>query len=232
MSRIVAVSAGVWIALQVVGVVVGLTLVGRDGTGVVEHFDVVVHDWFVAHRSGVVGISRVLGVVFDAPVLGVVVVVVTVAAVLRARLRGAFGWSLLGPFVAYLGAEATVFVVRIVIHRPRPASADSPGLDALSGIHETSWSFPSGHATGPIAVFVALAGLVVVHRGGRWPYVVAALAGVLVGVSRLVLGVHWASDVMTGLLLGAAWGATVCWAQRRVEVDDMAASPGHVGSAS
>lgn len=209
---VLVVLTGVWLGLQLLGSLAGLVLVRRDGNGPARSLDVGVHDWFIAHRTGLVGISRVLAFVFDAPVLGVLVAVGTLIVVIRRRrLR----YSVFGPFIAYLGAEATVFMVRLLINRSRPRSADFPATDALIGIHETSWSFPSGHATGPIAVLLALAGLVVLRRGSWWPYVVAVVVGLAVGASRLVLGVHWFTDVAVGAVLGTIWGITVCWAQRR-----------------
>lgn len=226
--RVAGVLAVVWVALGVFGVVVGTILVGRDGTGPVQSFDRTVHDWFIAHRTGLVGISRFFATVFDAPLLGLIVVAATIVAVVRATRSGALRWSLFGPFVAYLGAEAAVFFVRLVIHRPRPASADFPGVDALRGIHETSWSFPSGHATGPVAVFLAVAGVVAARHGRRWPFVAALGLGILVALSRLVLGVHWFFDVAVGLVIGTIWGVAVCRAQRRV--DETAGGPGHLGS--
>lgn len=211
-ARIVGVAVSVWAALQLVGLVVGLTLVGRNGGGPARHVDVPVHDWFIQHRTGLVGVSKVLAFVFDAPMLGLIVVVGTAGVVALMWSRRRFDWAVFVPLVAYLGAEATVYVVRIVIHRPRPGSADFPGPDALAGIHETSWSFPSGHATASMAVLVACAGLVAVHRRAPVAWIVAVVLALCVSASRLVLGVHWFTDVTSGAVLGAAWGATVCWA--------------------
>ena len=96
-------------------------------------------------------------------------------------------------------------------------SAVYPGAGAVPGIDETSWSFPSGHATGPIAVLIALAGIVVLRRGASWAYPVAVVLGLAIATTRLVLGVHWFTDVATGAVLGSVWGATVCWVQRRAD---------------
>jgi undecaprenyl-diphosphatase len=71
---------------------------------------------------------------------------------------------------------------------------------------ETSLSFPSGHASNAAAVFLAI-GWVLVRDGMRarivWP--VAGVLILLVGVSRVVLGVHWPSDVLAGWCVGAGW---------------------------
>ncbi|MGH9059408.1 MAG: phosphatase PAP2 family protein, partial [Acidimicrobiales bacterium] len=111
--------------------------------------------------------------------------------------------------VAYLGAEAQVFVIREIIHRPRPLTADYPAPGALPGVHETGWSFPSGHATAVTAVLVACLGILALSRHVLWPWVLAVLASAYVASSRLDLGVHWLSDVGVGLLIGIGWGVTV-----------------------
>lgn len=72
-------------------------------------------------------------------------------------------------------------------------------------------SFPSGHAS-MSAVFYLTVGVLVAQRHGRWR-VRAVLMGMavfmagLVGVTRVVLGVHWASDVLAGWAFGAGWAA-------------------------
>lgn len=94
-------------------------------------------------------------------------------------------------------------VGRQVIRRPRPAI----GASALPG----SFSFPSGHAAGAASAFGYLAYLGVRSaRRLRWQVAVAALAAVAiigVGYSRVVLGFHWASDVLAGTILGLAVAA-------------------------
>jgi undecaprenyl-diphosphatase len=81
-------------------------------------------------------------------------------------------------------------------------------------IAESDPSFPSGHATEATAVFVTLA-LVVAVFVLRRPIVRAAtvlgagLLSVAIGVSRLVLGVHWPSDVLAGWALGAGTALAV-----------------------
>jgi undecaprenyl-diphosphatase len=73
----------------------------------------------------------------------------------------------------------------------------------------TSPAFPSGHATDAAGFFLAAAfvlAITIAHRRRIQLLVVAAgvVLAALVGVSRLVLGVHWPSDVVAGWALGTA----------------------------
>lgn len=76
---------------------------------------------------------------------------------------------------------------------------------------ETGWSFPSGHASGSVAVYGMLAYLLVRLAPSIW-HLPIALAGiliaVLVGISRIALQVHYFSDVLAGFVSGAAWLVT------------------------
>jgi undecaprenyl-diphosphatase len=72
------------------------------------------------------------------------------------------------------------------------------------------WSFPSGHSSGSFIVYGLLAYLVVIHSAPRWRLPVGALAMTLivcVGFSRVILQVHYFSDVLGGYAFGAAWVA-------------------------
>jgi len=75
----------------------------------------------------------------------------------------------------------------------------------------TDSSLQSGHALDATVVVGVLALVLVVHTVNRWRRAaIVALATVTIaaaGLGRLYLGVHWATDVVTGWLLGAAWVA-------------------------
>lgn len=75
-------------------------------------------------------------------------------------------------------------------------------------------SFPSGHAMLSAVVFLTLGVLAARFAERRRVKVLAVAAAVLVsllvGLSRVYLGVHWASDVLAGWCMGAAW-AMACW---------------------
>ena len=107
------------------------------------------------------------------------------------------------PFlVVVIGGQALATeLIKGLVGRPRPELGLLAGLDP---------SFPSGHTAGAAATFAACA--VVLGRGSS-PRVQATLTGVgaglavAVGASRVLLGVHWFSDVVGGLILGWAWFA-------------------------
>ena len=61
-------------------------------------------------------------------------------------------------------------------------------------------SFPSGHTT---RAFVLVPFL---HHGPKWIMITGYVVAALVGISRLVLGLHWASDAIAGVVLGLAVG--------------------------
>jgi undecaprenyl-diphosphatase len=75
-------------------------------------------------------------------------------------------------------------------------------------------SFPSGHAMMSAVVYLTLASLVTRLMQRRrlklYAMFVAAVFTMLIGLSRVYLGVHWPSDVLAGWMAGASW-ALACW---------------------
>ena len=104
-----------------------------------------------------------------------------------------------------LGGVLLCTTVKYLVDRPRPATV---GLL----LTESTPSYPSGHATAGITVFVGLGivSLLVLTPGWRWAVATPLFViGPVIGVSRSVVGVHWPTDVLGGWALGAAWMATV-----------------------
>ena len=113
---------------------------------------------------------------------------------------------------ALAGAPLLSGVAKRLVDRTRPA------VDAL--LTPPDPSFPSGHATGSVALSVVLAGLLlgaVSTRAARAAVLLAAGAfAVAVGLSRVYLGAHWLTDVLAGWALGAALGlALLALSERR-----------------
>lgn len=102
---------------------------------------------------------------------------------------------------ARVGELVCESAVKALVARPRPALIDPVA-------HASGYSFPSGHAGGSAAVYGALA-LLGVAGVARWARLLLVTgAAVLVGavaVSRVLLGVHYPSDVAAGVALGLAW---------------------------
>src|SRR5690606_10315505 len=74
------------------------------------------------------------------------------------------------------------------------------------------WSFPSGHSSGSVVAYGMLAYLVVRSVAPRWRMPVVLLGTAIaftVGISRMLLQVHFASDVIAGFMSGLSWLA-VC----------------------
>lgn len=114
------------------------------------------------------------------------------AAVLLTRRR--FGAALLLTGTV-LGERLLVDGLKAWIGRPRPA------IDPFVLLPH-SLAYPSGHAANSMAAFLAVA-LIATPGRYRWAVSVAALIlGFLVGCSRVLLGVHWPSDVIGGWALG------------------------------
>ncbi len=108
----------------------------------------------------------------------------------------------------WFGAEVLFNVLKLLVDRARPPAA-------MAVHHFGGLAFPSGHATQAAAVWGMVAALTVLSattRGAKAVVCVVAVTTVLVvGVTRVYLGAHWASDVLGGWLLGGLWTAAVLW---------------------
>jgi undecaprenyl-diphosphatase len=115
-------------------------------------------------------------------------------------------------FAAVAGGSLVGTALKHVFARPRPEL-----VAHLSEVH--TQSFPSGHAMQSAVVFLTIAALVAsVHRRLRerlYLIGVAVALTLLVGVSRIYLGVHYPTDVLAGWSAGAAW-AMLCWLAARL----------------
>lgn len=114
------------------------------------------------------------------------------------RLRNLHVFS----FLALVGVGQLVLVIALkeIVGRTRP--------DILQLVEVTSPSFPSGHACAAAAGWAAVA-FVVTRRsprtGGSVAAGIAVAIAAAVGASRVLLGVHWLTDVVAGLAIGWGW---------------------------
>lgn len=126
-----------------------------------------------------------------------------VLAVAGWLLRSGRGLEALMALVDVAGAEGLILLTKHLIGRPRPPLLpfDVGWLAPLVAADPGSLAFPSGHALMSLAVF----GYLAVVIGRAWSLVGAVVLVLAVGFSRLVLSVHWPSDILGGWLLGASW---------------------------
>jgi undecaprenyl-diphosphatase len=106
--------------------------------------------------------------------------------------------------VSVVGAYAIAYVAKKGVHRHRPV------WDAAHTVTtDTGASFPSGHATGTsaLAAVLLLAAVPLLAGAGvrRAAQVVLVLYVIVIAVSRPILGVHFPTDVLAGVALGAGW---------------------------
>lgn len=110
-------------------------------------------------------------------------------------------------FAASTGGWFLNWMLKEIFARPRP--------DIVPHLREVvSLSFPSGHALTSAVVFLTLGALLMRVAENRlvkfYCMAVAMLATLLVGATRVYLGVHYPTDVLAGWLIGASW-ALFCW---------------------
>jgi undecaprenyl-diphosphatase len=133
-----------------------------------------------------------------------VIVALAVAGAVVAAWRWRRPSVLLFITIVVAGQFLLMNLIKIAVERARP---DLQRLSTFSGP-----SFPSGHATAAAATFAALAVIIGMRRGTSTRAILlgsGVAIAVAVGCSRILLGVHWFSDVVAGLALGWTWFA-VC----------------------
>ncbi len=161
-------------------------------------FDTAVRDWVFDHRPpwlvSVFGAVTLLGD-RHALIVGTMVVALILArggARLRPLLIAALPFFLSG----------TARLLRNWYQIPRPPGGLTSAL---------SFGFPSGHTSAGTAVAVVLGYIIARERGARrLGATIALVIPLSVGISRIYLDKHWASDVIGGWLIGGAYAVAVC----------------------
>lgn len=138
-------------------------------------------------------VARGIDTLFGTPVA--LTITVVLAAVLGRISRSWTTALRTGALIAL--PWSLVYLVKLLVRRPRPAAADLP---YASGIEPSSWSFPSGYTAVAAALMVTVVLLVPV--GLRLAAIAIACVVILATAwSRVYLGVHYPTDVMTSMIL-------------------------------
>jgi undecaprenyl-diphosphatase len=198
-----ATGLGLTVALGLViggAIAVGALLVMEQHNAGLAHYDLSAANWGHDHAtSGSTQFLRNVSQLGGTPVMIAVALIASVAEYVRTRTRAVFGFMA----VVVIGQVIVTNLTKVLVNRKRP-----PALYHLTGF--SGASFPSGHAATAAATFAAIALLVGRGRSQRTKALLAAAAAaiaVAVAITRVLLGVHWLTDVLAGLATGWAWFA-------------------------
>lgn len=191
-------SLGIGCTVMLAGVFVFVLLANSLTQGSpMTRFDQAVFDAFRANLlPSAVQVFAVLTHLADPATLTVLCVIGTLALMARRQRGLALAWVL-----AIAGNGILNRSLKQLIGRVRP-------LDSEGALLEQGLSFPSGHSSGAVVAYGMLAYLALRLMPKAWhvPVLVTALAlAFMVGISRVALRVHFASDVAAGFASGSVW---------------------------
>jgi undecaprenyl-diphosphatase len=137
---------------------------------------------------------------------GVLVLLVSASVVFLLMARQhRDAWTMLA---ATVGGMGVVILLKALLSRSRPDVL-------LQTVYVSTPSFPSGHAMMSAVTYLTLGAFLARELRSRalktYVMSLALVVSILVGFSRIYLGVHWPSDVLAGWSFGSAW-ALLCWA--------------------
>lgn len=107
-----------------------------------------------------------------------------------------FGYKL--AFICLTSAAINT-IIKEIVKLPRPIGYE--GIKSIRVETAEGYSFPSGHTQQSSSLFATL----MIEFKKKWLYFIGVLGILLVGFSRMYLGVHWPSDVIGGLIIGILW---------------------------
>lgn len=154
---------------------------------------------FAQHHDGWEDVARAYAQLAEPMfVAGIVLLAVAGVVLRRRRLITASALAVAASGLA-VGAAA---LIGSIVGRPRPFVADSHVRLFLA--HAPDPGFPSDHATAAFAIAAVL-----IARLGR-PAIPVLVAAAVLAIARVLVGVHYPSDVLAGALLGTAVAALIC----------------------
>ena len=163
--------------------------------GTLFHLDLKINAYMI--RVANPALTRFFGTITD---LGSIYLVLTVAVMVGIILFIRKNWwSLLSLFLAIGIGQAVLNILKVVFQRPRPKTE----------MYVFSYSFPSGHVFSATVIYgfcIYLTFRFIKNATVKWTVsALLSLLILLIGLSRIYLGVHWFSDTLAGHVTGLAW---------------------------
>ncbi|WP_322354761.1 phosphatase PAP2 family protein [Paratractidigestivibacter sp.] len=183
------------LVVALMAAVVFIYLLGEVGEGEILKLDTLAYRLFVEklRSDSVTAVMEGFTGLLEIPVLLLMTLLITAFAPGRAPGRCVA--------VNLVGALVLNVVLKEIVQRPRP--------DGFRLISETGYSFPSGHSMISMAFFGLIVWMIWTYERDRrlrnFLCVAFSLVIVMVGVSRIYLGVHYASDVLAGFCVSVIW---------------------------
>ena len=161
------------------------------GTNTVDH--AILRGLYGGHRPALADAARLVTMLGDGRVVTAFAMIGALVLVSRKR-----PWPALVLLVGPIIGKGLTELQKYEFNRLRP-DAD-PHLVVVHNL-----SFPSGHSANAMMTYVTLVLFLIDPGARRWWLVGAVGLGTVVGLSRVILGVHWPSDVVGGWSYGIVW---------------------------
>lgn len=191
-----ALALAAFVVVFVGALVVGWAFESIDTDRGLARWDAAGARWGVEHPDHrLLDVAKVLTHLGDGLVLALVMTAVAVITARRHRWGGL-------AYLAVVGIGVTVLNngLKLIVDRPRP--------QFMQIAEPAGSSFPSGHSSAAAACWAAIMLVLFARSSGRLRLLGAVLAvsiGVIVAATRVVLGVHWVTDVIAGVVVGWTW---------------------------
>ena len=157
-----------------------------------------VHEAAFPALTSAMQLASFLGSTLFLVIFGVLIVI---TLYLRKHRHGAVIFT-----VTTIGSSVLMVILKLAFKRPRP----QPFFDTIL---PASYSFPSGHSLASFCFYGALAAILAARTDKLWlqitVWISAAIMVLLIGISRIYLGVHYPSDVLAGFVVGLIWVVTI-----------------------
>jgi membrane-associated phospholipid phosphatase len=180
------------------------------------HFDQTIIDWIQSSVKPQLTFIMKFFTFLGSPVALLLLPFISAALMIWQKKR----WESLFLVIGIAGGGVFNLLLKWIFHRQRPT------LHRL--IEETGYSFPSGHSMVSFIFYGMLCMLFVMFLKSRTAKVIIIMSTVviivMIGLSRIYLGVHYPSDVLAGYAAGGAW-LTICLIGLRLVLEVKGSNP-------